>query len=91
MSRCCGSLSAGQVHVSQVQREDYCSTRTERKREHHSGEACTHNMHTQTHKEPQGYVAEGRNSRVGEVTDRMSALLTEVRRLDLKDGSVLEQ
>lgn len=53
--------------------------------------AQTHNMHTQTHKESQGCVAEGRNSRVGEVVDRMSALLTEARRLDLKDGSVLEQ
>lgn len=52
------------------------------------GEACTHNMHTQTHKESQGYVAEGRNSRVGEVADRMPALLTEARRLDLKDDSV---
>lgn len=39
-------------------------------------DAQTHNMDTQTHKESQGYVAEGRNSRVWEVADRMSALLT---------------
>lgn len=36
-------------------------------------------MNAQTHKESQGHEARGRNSRVGEVGDRMSVLLTERR------------
>lgn len=48
----------------------------------------TQHAHTDTYRITRLCGRREKNSRVGEVADRMPALLTEARRLDLKDDSV---